>query len=515
MDSPSAKRTIEKMSSWKLNGDTLKVVDSYKYLGVETGEMRVGRWNAYLTRMYNKAQATLNLLLFKAGGSNGLHPGILKRLWMTDCRPILEYASELWEGSISKEWERKLESLQYRFCKAAIGLSGNPSAVAMRMEMGLETLKSRRTRLKLGYWGKLCRAKEDRLLSMIFRRKLAELDTGSTQSDGLMSFKRCLEGVGLKEEWTRRTASDKDTWTKVVDESCTAWATELERLAAGEKTSMKQYVDHSLRPDSGLATYLLDRSNIDGTRLLCAIRTGHVRLRERVAKENRLPISSALCLLCKDGEAENGEHFLHCPALAQGRKMFEDVISRSLPKCGPPGRAMLRELRVHGGLCTRLLLGGRMNWREEFMQNSKLLDQCGKAEWMLNKAIKNMLVNCWRLRAKLLGQIDKCESLGWKLVKDRKPSTVGKMNFISSLTATYAQRQFWRPWVPARRRNWKRSGKKGRSNFYAVITGRRGEVFYKWSDCVRSMAGMEGAEVKGFQTLQEACDMARLCAEAG
>jgi len=32
---------------------------------------------------------------------------------------------------------------------------------------------------------------------------------------------------------------------------------------------------------------------------------------------------------------------------------------------------------------------------------------------------------------------------------------------------------------------------------------------------VRSMAGFEGAEVKGFQTLQEACDMASLCAEAG
>ena len=43
---------------------------------------------------------------------------------------------------VSKDWERKLESLQYQFGKAAIGLHGMPAAIGVRMELALPSMQS-------------------------------------------------------------------------------------------------------------------------------------------------------------------------------------------------------------------------------------------------------------------------------------------------------------------------------------------------------------------------------------
>ena len=77
----------------------MKVVTTYKYLGAETGHsIGAGRWNLLLQRLWRKATGALNLLLFRRGGSAGLSPTLLKRLWVAECRPLLEYGCELWEG---------------------------------------------------------------------------------------------------------------------------------------------------------------------------------------------------------------------------------------------------------------------------------------------------------------------------------------------------------------------------------------------------------------------------------
>ena len=72
-------------------------------------------------------------------------------------RPILEYASELWAGCISKDLEAKLEAVQTRFGRSVLGLTGKRSVSDdfIRAELGLEKIASRCEKLRLGYWRRI------------------------------------------------------------------------------------------------------------------------------------------------------------------------------------------------------------------------------------------------------------------------------------------------------------------------------------------------------------------------
>lgn len=185
--------------------------------------------------------------MYNAGGSNGCHPGILRRLWITKCRPLLEYACELWEGCISKEWEEKLESLQNRFCKAALGLTGTPAAVGLRLEMNLCTLKTRRRQLKVRYWAKLCRTDSDRLLSIIFRRRHRETQLGAAQRSVLRAFKQTLTDLGLQQYWQTRAAA-KDTWKETTLSRCTLLHEQEEQTRMVSHSTLRLYNKLELQP---------------------------------------------------------------------------------------------------------------------------------------------------------------------------------------------------------------------------------------------------------------------------
>ena len=80
----------------------------------------------------------------------------MRKIWMTLCRPLLEYGTELWEGEISEKLAAKLEAIQSSFSRAALGLRGQPAQVGLRAEMALPALRSRRQTLKLLFWSRLC-----------------------------------------------------------------------------------------------------------------------------------------------------------------------------------------------------------------------------------------------------------------------------------------------------------------------------------------------------------------------
>ena len=80
---------------------------------------------------------------------------------------------------ISLEWIAKLESVQYNFLKAVLGVKGaNPSAALLRAEMAIPSLRLRRKRIELGFWAHLCNAAPDRLLSLLFVNRWKELCLG-------------------------------------------------------------------------------------------------------------------------------------------------------------------------------------------------------------------------------------------------------------------------------------------------------------------------------------------------
>ncbi len=105
---------------------------------------------------------------------------------------MCEYACELWEGEESNAWVNMLETIQYSCGKAALGLHGSPAAVEVRAELGLEELRFRRQALKLRWWARLCDAPQERLMSLLFRRRHEEVSAGGARFSGLRSLRELL-----------------------------------------------------------------------------------------------------------------------------------------------------------------------------------------------------------------------------------------------------------------------------------------------------------------------------------
>ena len=163
---------------WSLGGQTIKVVDEYKYLGGEMGKFGPGMWNTALKRFHTKASAAGNLITWVSRGKAGLRPGSALQLWFANGRPLLEYACEIWEGDISQEWSDKLEAVQTAFLRRSVGAGRSAPASALRRELGAQSLKIRREWLKIQYWLRIKHAKSDRLLSHLYRHRARAVDEG-------------------------------------------------------------------------------------------------------------------------------------------------------------------------------------------------------------------------------------------------------------------------------------------------------------------------------------------------
>ena len=84
-------------------------------------------------------------------------------------RPSIEYGSEVWEGN--KSHARSLESIILDGAKRILGCSSKTCNEAVRGDMGLDTLQSRRDRAKLKWWYKLATLPEDRYPKQLFNQE--------------------------------------------------------------------------------------------------------------------------------------------------------------------------------------------------------------------------------------------------------------------------------------------------------------------------------------------------------
>ena len=84
-------------------------------------------------------------------------------------RPSIEYGSEVWEGN--KSQAGSLESIILDGAKQILGCSSKTCNEAVRGDMGLDTLQSRRDRAKLKWWYKLATLPEDRYPKQLFNQE--------------------------------------------------------------------------------------------------------------------------------------------------------------------------------------------------------------------------------------------------------------------------------------------------------------------------------------------------------
>ena len=279
------------------------------------------------------------------------------------------------------------------------------------------------------------------------------------------------------------------------------------------RSSLRLYSQLRLKQPS-IPQYLNDRSNVQGVRLMTKCRMGYLYLMDRIAKAASAEVISPLCPLCHCGMVEDVEHFLlDCSALDPCRRQLEFRLEQALPELGPPGCELLERYSGERKGRLRVLLGDldvQYEAQDDPDADSMLRDQAARARYFTDKSVKNFLVACWCVRECVVGS--------QTVVAGHLVSTPSSRSLVDLYTSQMrlvelegtdlwsGTKSFWSEWTPKvypeEKLTWPK--RKGPSAFYAVKRGRTVGLFYKWSDCRRSVAGLVDSVFCGRQSLAEA-----------
>ena len=244
-------------------------------------------------------------------------------------RPSIEYGSEVWEGN--KSQAGSLESIILDGAKRILGCSSKTCNEAVRGDMGLDTLQSRRDRAKLKWWYKLATLPEDRYPKQLFNQKWNIKPRRGRQ----------------RKVWSRMVDDlfksldiDKSEWLEDIkhgDSSSASFMASVEECIS-ERESRK--FEEGLNTKVKLGMYKRFGKSVEfkkylhgicdaGSRLLFKFRSGTQGLNEELGR-HRGREGKTECSLCGN-ECENVSHVLwECSAYSSTRASFMKKLQELL-----------------------------------------------------------------------------------------------------------------------------------------------------------------------------------------
>lgn len=125
------------------DGTNIKFVDNHKHLGVTLTSS--GQWNTHIENVLKSAYKVLGIMRKVKYSFNRQ---ALNQMYISYVRPILEYASILWDGCTVQD-KNALEKLQNEAARIVTGLTRSTSLVNLYKECGWDSLADRRHFQKL------------------------------------------------------------------------------------------------------------------------------------------------------------------------------------------------------------------------------------------------------------------------------------------------------------------------------------------------------------------------------
>ena len=140
-----------------MDGRILKIVETHKHLGVHLSSNN--KWSKHINsiiELTSKQISYLRKIKYQFSKQT------LNTLYCTYIPPLLEYASEVWDGSTQADANR-LEQVQLNAARIVRGLPVFASLDSLYYETGWETLSQRRTNKKLTLMFKIVKKRDTRL----------------------------------------------------------------------------------------------------------------------------------------------------------------------------------------------------------------------------------------------------------------------------------------------------------------------------------------------------------------
>ena len=323
------------LEHWHWGGTPIPVTDSYKYLGVLLHSNCT--WTAHVQYVIDKGNAALAKFgQYLRAKKISRHVRLV--LYKQFVRPVLEYGSEVWRPTETQG--RQLESIQAKAGRAILGCFDGTPLVAVRAELGLESLEMRRTRARLRWYSSLRGMGPSRLPAAVFACSLeAPVRTRGTRA----------WAHGLRKDWEEMSSAavsaqqpqaqpqdDVDACYNIAPELFRARANALDAAAARKRDedamrnhSTLQHLPHIRLSRSRMQPYLFGTSDRGfGTLLKMRCRTGTLQINSLLSRRHIQQDSA--CPLC--GQQETISHFLlQCPAYLEPRQHMFDQLAGAFP----------------------------------------------------------------------------------------------------------------------------------------------------------------------------------------
>lgn len=143
----SRKRRLEHIEL-EINESSLALDSSYKYLGIWLDKSL--RWARHINEIYDKILKFMNLLKVLAGGSWGVHPKHLRRIYIALIRSRLDYGCFLYDNSANSNLS-KLDKAQNQALRIVGGFVRSTPIHTMESEICMPPLYLRRKYLAYKY----------------------------------------------------------------------------------------------------------------------------------------------------------------------------------------------------------------------------------------------------------------------------------------------------------------------------------------------------------------------------
>ena len=308
---------------WKWGEYSLPKVSSYSYLGIDFSSN--GAWDMHIKKLLDNGRKKVNQL-HKVISNWCVNLSAHRLLLLSVIRPSIEYGSEVWE--CNKSQARSLESIILDGAKRILGCSSKTCNEAVRGDMGLDTLQSRRDRAKLKWWYKLASLPKDRYPKQLFNqewnikpRRGRQRKVWSRMVDDLFKSLDIDKGEWLED--IERGDSSSASFLACVEECISE--RESRRFEEGLNTKVKLDIYKRFGKSVEFKQYLHGVCDA-GSRLLFKFRSGTHGLNEELGRY-RGREGKTECSLCGD-ECENVSHVLvshvlwECSAYSSSRACF-------------------------------------------------------------------------------------------------------------------------------------------------------------------------------------------------
>jgi hypothetical protein len=320
---------------WRLGQYNIKQVTRYKYLGIEL--TRTLKWRPYINRVLEKAKRNMTqaLAMGMSGGFMSIRLACI--VWMSLVRSIIEYGCEIWGDKQFPE----LDKLQVTMGKRILRCGSRMSDVVVRGELGWERQKARNDEMRLRYWAKIVRMREDRLVKIIYQTSRDRLEREEAQkakdpsvqisSTWCTYTRNLMHKLNLTEEWRTERIPPEGEWNQLIRERIH----EREQIKWRTECLLKPKLRiYSLLKKQLLLEPFLTVHHRSGIPELVKIRGGTNRLRIEQGRYKKEVITERVCESCEGKQIEDEKHFmLTCAAYQHLRekmwKEFEAVTRTS------------------------------------------------------------------------------------------------------------------------------------------------------------------------------------------